>query len=144
MEAYKLTEMLGRLRTIGQEENGEAAGIVPDLVVLDDEAIAITSAIEARLAAAEAAQRDAEGRVRVLAEALSSLTESPPVFRDYSGTDEDTCAYCHEPLEGCEGRRRGEHWAGCKWVAARAALAPATPATEAGDAPGTGGDEGVR
>ena len=60
--------------------------------------------------------------------ALARLLERPPTYRDYSGTDEDTCAYCHEPLEGYEGRTKDEHAPGCPWAEAKAHLAAQQPA----------------
>ena len=57
-----------------------------------------------------------------LREALTSLLDEPPVFRDYTGTDEDTCGYCHTALEGYEGRVKGGHSPTCPWAIARRAL----------------------
>ena len=64
-----------------------------------------------------------DAHVRGLVEALSGLLSEPPTFRDYTGTDEDTCGYCHTALEGYEGRVRGEHSPTCPWAIARAVLA---------------------
>lgn len=57
--------------------------------------------------------------------ALRPLLEHPPTFRDYTGTDERTCGYCHAPLEGYS-RGKDEHEPTCPWSVARARLL-ATP-----------------
>lgn len=74
-------------------------------------------------AALTAAHTALDAHVRGLVDALSGLLSEPPTFRDYTGTDEDTCGYCHTALEGYEGRVRGEHSPTCPWAIARAALA---------------------
>lgn len=44
--------------------------------------------------------------------AVNDLLQCSPTFRDYSGTDCDTCVFCREPVE--EGY--GEHKADCPWI----------------------------
>jgi hypothetical protein len=72
------------------------------------------AALEARLAAAEAAQREAEERVRVLTEAILDHCEDRYGTRDYREANKNELLVFDEELY--------------------AALAPATPATDAGDA----------
>jgi hypothetical protein len=63
-----------------------------------------------------------EQRVREQAERIAEARNAiadPPRFRDYTGTDYDTCGYCHEPIEVPEIH---EHDKGCPWVQAMAAL----------------------
>lgn len=57
-----------------------------------------------------------------LRKALDMLLASPPTFRDYTGTDETTCGYCHAPLEGFESGEPNKHAATCPWDRARRAL----------------------
>jgi hypothetical protein len=58
-------------------------------------------------------------REAMLLGALDELLERPPAFRDYTGTDETTCGYCHRPLE-LPGRRHAED---CPWLRATLVVA---------------------
>lgn len=53
-------------------------------------------------------------------EALDWLLIQVPMFRDYTGSDYNTCGYCHDPVETDEQRQR--HDPKCPWVRARATL----------------------
>lgn len=57
---------------------------------------------------------DLERQLRVARGAL----ENPPRFRDYTGTDYQTCGYCNRPIESAD----QHHDDDCPWVVATAAL----------------------
>jgi hypothetical protein len=106
------------------------------------------AALEARLAAAEAAQREAEAwRDKLLAwqDAVTSEVLMHPELP--CGRDEVSVEDVPGLLAVLAGRiEHPDDYEGPPHVPDEneAAFAPATPASEAGDAPGTGGDEGVR
>lgn len=58
-------------------------------------------------------------------EFLRALIESRPVYRDHTGTDQKTCAYCGRALEGSAAIRpeAGTHRDDCPWRRAQEFLA---------------------
>lgn len=48
-------------------------------------------------------------------EVLADVVQYPPTFRDYTGTDYDTCAFCRQPVEN----EWQQHAVECQWENAR-------------------------
>lgn len=67
---------------------------------------------------AHARNVDFPAALEIAVKALEKATENAPTFRDYSGTDDHTCAWCREPVELPHHR----HLAGCQWLGLRHAL----------------------
>jgi YgiT-type zinc finger domain-containing protein len=52
-----------------------------------------------------------------LIQAVANIIKHPPAYRDYTGTDYDTCVYCQRPVE----RPDQQHAPDCLWVALKKA-----------------------